>query len=169
MKCQTCGRGAYFYSLYLKQGLCKKHLEKMLVRRIKSTVLVKSYKQRRFRMLADGSLGYKMINFVFRKDQKSTLLLKNITLEAFAIDVLKYFLMGKKPIHKIGSSEFFNPLYSTSEEEIMAFLDSKGLKYQKKKRAGLDAQILDIIKEIEKRRPGGMISLVKIGERMDII
>lgn len=168
-KCNTCARESYFYSVYLKQGLCKKHFEKMLIRRARSALISKGYKQRKFKISDDSSAGSKMVNFIFRKDAKSSLLLKNAVLEDFSVAVLRYFLTGDKPKYKIGSKTFFNPLYLISEEELEAFLKAKEIKYVKKEFRGKDLYILNFIRDVEKRRPGGMISLVKMGERIGII
>jgi len=120
-------------------------------------------------MVDDGSIGYKMVSFVFRRDKDSTLTLRNGTLDDFAVSVLKYFVKGEKPKQKIGSEKFFNPIYTTSEEELAAFFASKRIRYKKRKRGKADLYLLDFIKDIEKRRPGGMLSIVKIGEKMDIV
>lgn len=168
-KCHTCGREGVYYSMYLKQSLCKKHLEKMLVRRIRGALISRSYKQKRFRTANDGSAAHKMISFVFKIDPKSSLTLRNGTLEDFAISVLRYFMEGRKPTKRVGSKTFFNPLYTTSEDEVYAFLDSKRVVYKRRQRKGKDRYMLDFIGGIEARRPGGMLSLVKIGERLGLV
>ncbi len=168
-KCHICGRESEFYSEYLKQPLCKKHLERMLTKRIRSALISKDYKQRKFKLSPDGSDAYKMEKFVFRVDKKSGVLLTNLTMEDFALSVLDYFLTGKKPKQKIGAKTFFNPLYTTSNEEITAFLESKGEKTKPKKLTKRQRYLTDFMKDIEKRRPGGMLSIVKMGEKIGII
>ncbi len=168
-KCHICGRESSFYSEYLKQSLCKKHLERMLTKRIRSALISKDYKQRKFRLSPDNSDAYKIEKFVFREDNKSSLLLMNFTLEDFALSVLDYFLSGNKPKQKIGSKTFFNPLYTASDEEIAAFLTSKGEKTKPKKITKKQEYLMEFIKDIEKRRPGGMLSIVKMGEKIGII
>ncbi len=168
-KCFTCGREAYFYSAYLKQNLCKKHFEKMLIRRVRSALISKGYKQKAFRMTDDGSAAYRMLKFVFKKDDNGTVTLENSVLEDFALAVLEYFLTKKKPAHQIGLKTRFNPLYQVSEEELYAFLDMKGIKYKKKTHGGREGYLLDFMKDVEKRRPGGMLSAVKMGEKIGVI
>ncbi len=168
-KCYICGRESVFYSEYLKQALCKKHLERMLTKRIRSTLISKNYKQRKFRLSSDGSDGYKIEKFVFREDANSSLKLMNFTLEDFSLSVLDYFLTGSKPKQKIGSKTFFNPLYNTSDLEIAAFLASKGEKTKPRKITKRQKYLMDFIRDIEKRRPGGMLSMVKMGEKIGII
>ena len=168
-KCYICGREAYFYSTYLKYYLCKKHLERMLIKRTRGAVISKGHKRRAFKLVNDGSDAYKLNTFLFKADKKSNAVLRNYTLEDFALVVLEYFLSKNKPKLRIGSNTFFNPLYTTSEDEISAFLISKGEKANPKPRTGREKYLLDLMKDVEKRRPGAMLSAVRIGEKIGII
>ncbi len=169
--CRICGREAAFYSEYLKQALCKKHLEKMLVRRINGELINHGLgRQPAYRLKDDGSIGYKMNEFIFTRRSNSGLKLGNEVLEDFAVEVFKYFTTGSKPKAKINGKNGFNTLYLTSEKEIAAFFMSKGLAVKEpSKKKGNEGYLMTFLEEIEKRRPGAMISIVKIGERLGLI
>lgn len=168
-KCHVCGRDAFFYSGYMKKELCLKHFERMLISRARSTVKSEEYKKRTFRIRDDGSAASVFLKFIFREDGKSSLTLSNLTVEDFTIDVLRYFIRGKKPRDRVATKNTFNPLYTTSESELEAFMSAKQLAYKKRKRSEDDSYLLGIADDVEKRRPGGMISAVRIGRRMGII
>ena len=70
---------------------------------------------------------------------------------------------------KIAGKTSLNPLYTTSDDEIRDLLIIHGEKTAEKKRTGFDRDILNMISDVEKRRPGGMISLVKMGARLGVI
>lgn len=167
--CHVCGRKAYFHSNYLKKGLCRTHFERMLVSRARSSVISAGYRDRTFKLVEDGSAAYVFLSYVFREDGKNRLTLKNSTLEDFAAEVLGYFINGRKPRQKIASKKSFNPLYTTSEKELAAFASLKGLKTAEKKRSSGAAYLIEIAEDVEKRRPGAMISSVKMGKRMGLI
>ncbi len=168
-KCHTCSREACFYSDHLKKWLCFKHVGKMLINRARSAVISRGYRNRTFKMLDDGSAASVFIAFVFKKDEKSSLTLANNTVEYFAVSVLKYFIKGIKPTSKVATATTFNPLYTISEKELDAFMAIKGFGFRKQERSSEDSYFLDLANKIEKRRPGGMISTVKLGIKMGLI
>ncbi len=168
-KCFNCGRDAEFYSQYLGQSLCKRHFEKMLIRRARSSVVSKGYKRKGFRLKDDGTPAYRALKLIFAEDPSSDITLGTGTLEDFAVGVMVYFASGKAPKKKVGGKTGFNPLYTTSNDEIRDLLSIHGEESSEKKRIGFDNDVLSLLKDVEKRRPGGMISLVKMGERLGII
>jgi hypothetical protein len=141
----------------------------MLIKRTRGAVISKGYKRRAFKLINDGSSAYKLNAFLFKADKKSIISLRNNTLEDFALAVLEYFISKNKPKLKIGSTKFFNPLYTTSEDEIIAFLKSKNEKADLKPRTDREKYLLQFMRDIEKRRPGSMLSAVRIGEKIRII
>ncbi|MCL5009891.1 MAG: hypothetical protein M1433_02865 [Candidatus Parvarchaeota archaeon] len=168
-ECHVCGREMYFYSEYLKSGLCAKHFEKMLVRRVRSAIISEGFRDRTFKIIKNDSAASRFLGLVFMEDDKSDLTLDTNTVEDFSAEVLEYFTLGTKPPAKVSHGNVFNPLYLTSEKEIIAFLKLKGVEGREKHRSEMDAYLLSIAETVEKRRPGAMISSVKIGREMDII
>ena len=168
--CIMCGRAADFYSPYLKQHLCKKHFEKMMMRRISKIVVSSGLKNRTYKFSDDGSDAYRMLDFTFRLDGSSKTRLNNGTLEDFAVEILRYFTEKRyRPKIKIKGKDFINPLYTTSESEIADFLGAKNIKTTAKKRSEKERWLIGFLYDLEKRRPGGLISIVKIGARIGII
>ncbi len=166
--CHICGRQAFFYSSYLGKHLCGKHFEKMLVRRVRSVVTTEIGQRKAFRKVMDGSAAFRFIDFVFRSGESDTTLFNNV-LEDFAIAVLGYFVFDEKPKIAVKSASGVSPLFTTSEKEIENFLKLKKLCGGSVKRRKRDAYVLNMLYELEGRRPGGMLSLVKIGRRLGII
>lgn len=56
-----------------------------------------------------------------------------------------------------------------SENEIISFFKLKKITLQPITRNEKDEAVLKFLREIEERRPGGMISLVKVGMTLNII
>ncbi len=90
-------------------------------------------------------------------------------MEDFAIAMFKYFSFNEKPKIKISGENFFNPLYLTSENEIIMFFKAKKKEIRLVERDDEEKYIINFLNSIEERRPGGMISLVKIGNRLGLI
>ena len=107
----------------------------------------------------------------FFKDNESRdgLMLCSYTLEDFALAVMKFFLFHEDSGIKIREKSGFSPLYNVSESEIAEFFRSKGKELPPLTRKGKDKAVLDFLKDIEERRPGGMMSLVKAGITLNII
>lgn len=93
-KCKVCGRDAEFYSPYLKQHLCKKHFERMIIRRVSKVVTSAGLKSRGYRLKDDGSEAFRLIKFMFKEDKNSKVALLNYTMEDFAVEVLKYICLS---------------------------------------------------------------------------
>lgn len=167
--CSICGRTAVFYSAYLKQNLCKKHFEHMVFRRIRAAFASSGLKAKDCSLPRGNSAPAGMIRFLFKDSKGGGIRLQTNTLEDFAVSIMEYFAFSKKPNISVNSKGTFSPLYTTSEKEIAAFLDLKGINFHEKKRKGLDAELLGILEDIEKRRPGGMLSIVKIGRTLGLI
>ncbi len=169
-KCLVCGKNAVFYSTYLKQDLCKKHFERMLIRRVRSNMLSNGIRGYSLRLGNENPSGLIFLRFLFKEeDTGKTMILKSDTLEDFSISVMKFFLFHENPKSKISESGRFSPLFNVSEKEIEAFFDLKKKKVSAKNRDERDSKVLNFIYSIEERRPGGMISIVKIGLELGII
>lgn len=169
-KCSICGKAAVFHSPYLKQDLCKKHFEKMLLRRFRGNVASLKNRRDSVRIGRGNPLGREFLEFFFRDAGKGKYAeAKPHTLEDFAINVMRYFIFHEGSSKKIRGDGFFSPLFNISENEISSFFMLKKIKPRTKKRNGKDMYILGFLQEIEERRPGGMISLVKAGITLEII
>ncbi|MCL5976009.1 MAG: hypothetical protein M1580_00225 [Candidatus Parvarchaeota archaeon] len=168
--CAICGREAVFYSSYLKQELCKKHFERMLIKRVKSNMNTNKLRSRLFRFGNENNYGRAFLEFMFKDlESKDGEKLYSYTLEDFAISVMKFFLFHEPTDKKIKNKDGFSPLFNVSENEIMSFFRLKKKTLQNAKRSGKDESVLKFLMEIEERRPGGMISLVKAGITLGII
>jgi hypothetical protein len=168
--CAICGREAVFYSAYLKQELCKKHFERMLIKRVKSNMNANKLRNRLFRFGNENNCGRDFLAFLFKDlESKAGEKLYSYTLEDFAISVMKFFLFHDTADKKIKEKDGFSPLFNVSENEIINFFRLKKKILQEVKRSGKDEAVLKFLMEIEERRPGGMISLVKAGMALGII
>ena len=167
--CYSCGRSAYFYSPYLKYNLCKKHFQKMVIRRIRSGLIANGIKDKKFRFAADDSLGFKLNRLIFKEDKNSGTMLMNCLLEDFAMETITYFISGSVPAIKIKGKGYVSPLFLISEAEAIRFVESKSGNVGLVQRRAQDAVIFNLLTTVEKKRPGGLISLVKMGQRMEII
>ena len=168
--CSICGREAVFYATYLKQELCKKHFERMLMKRIRSNLNSYGIKDRYFKFENKNSCGMSFLRFFFKDRESSNgLRLYSYTLEDFALAVMRFFLFHEESRIKIRGKYGFSPLYNVSENEIAEFFKSKEKEISPITREGKDRAVLDFLKDIEERRPGGMMSLVKAGITLNII
>ena len=146
----------------------------MIMRRVKRD-LMNEFSSTRFDYILrdDDSLGYEMNVFIFGRDKFShsnrKILIENRSLDDFALSVFRFFALGKKPEISIRKGTRFNPLYSTSEEEIRAFLKLHRLKEGRNKIRKSDKPLLDMLHSLEERRPGAMLSIVSIGRRIGLI
>ncbi len=168
-KCSLCGKDAAFYSNYLKQYLCKKHLEKMLFRRINTTLLSAGLRKSAYSVPKGDSPGARMLQFMFRNNTGEGVKLEANTLDDFAAALMSHFAFSRKIRISISSPRRFNPLYTTSDEEISALLSIKGIKFSGKKRDREDLYALEMLSDLERRRPGAMLSIVKVGARLGLI
>ncbi|EFD92945.1 MAG: hypothetical protein BJBARM5_0319 [Candidatus Parvarchaeum acidophilus ARMAN-5] len=169
-KCAVCGKSAAFYSTYLKQNLCKKHFERMLIRRVRSNMASNNIRGYSFRIGNENKCGEAFLEFLFKEYTKGkTLTLKSNTLEDFSIVVMRFFMFQDEPKLKISEKESFNPLFNVSEQEIVSFFSLKNKKVTLKKRSEKEKAVLDFLSKLEERRPGGMISIVKAGVALEII
>jgi hypothetical protein len=168
-KCVICGRAAVFYSSYLKQELCKKHFERMLIKRVKSNINLYKINNKSFKLENQNKCGKEFLKFIFKGMESSGgKKLSSYTLEDFAICVMKFFLFHDAADKRINNRSF-SPLFNVSENEIISFFNLKNIKLQSVDRNRKDKVVLDFLKEIEERRPGGMISVVKVGMKLGII
>ncbi len=168
--CKVCGNGADFYSPYLKKYLCRKHFEKMIIRRLSKIVTSEGMKSKGYRLDDDGSDAHRLLAFVFKEDKGSGVRLSNLTMEDFALETMKYFTDKRyRPRVRISTKTSVSPLYTTSEGEIRDFLAAKNIVSAGRKRDAEDEWLLNFIRGFEERRPGGMISLVRIGNELEII
>ncbi|MGC8533037.1 MAG: hypothetical protein ACP5MV_00160 [Candidatus Parvarchaeum sp.] len=168
--CAICGRKAVFYSPYLKQELCKKHFERMLLKRVKSNINANKSRSRLFVLGNNNYCGRSFLEFMFKDMQgKGGDKLYSYTLEDFAISVMKFFLFHEPTDKKIKEKDGFSPLFNVSENEIISFFRLKKKILAGVKRNEKDEKVLKFLTEIEERRPGGMISLVKAGIELGII
>jgi hypothetical protein len=169
-KCVICGREAVFYSEYLKQDLCKKHFERMLIKRVKSNMNSYKIKNQNFKLGSENKCGKEFLKFVFRgMESENGKELCSYTLEDFAISVMSFFLFHEPSNKKIEGNEKFDPLFNVSEKEIISFFRLKKIKLNEIKRNKKEETVLSFLRDIEERRPGGMISLVKAGINLGII
>ncbi|MCL4376019.1 hypothetical protein M1558_00815 [Candidatus Parvarchaeota archaeon] len=168
--CAICGRKAVFYSAYLKQDMCKKHFERMVIKRVRSNMSSHKTRNKSFVFGDENKCGKEFLKFLF-KDMESSHgeKLYSYTLEDFAISVMKFFLFHDSPDKKIEQKDGFSPLFNVSENEIISFFRLKNKDVEKINRNGKDESVLKFLTEIEERRPGGMISLVKAGIKLGII
>ncbi|MEM0124557.1 MAG: hypothetical protein QXF41_03390 [Candidatus Micrarchaeaceae archaeon] len=166
-RCYLCDDEAYFYSGYLRQNLCKKHFEKMLIRRIRGEVASRGFSRRKYKLVPDGSIGYKLNSFMFKPSKDADTAMDNLLLDDFALAVLKHFVTKEKIDIKINGENYFNPLYLISKEEAIAFLRLKKMDYAENK--GGDADLVAILDRLEAKRPGAKISMVKSGIRAGLI
>ena len=168
--CAICGKKAVFYSVYLKQNLCKKHFERMLIKRVRSNMNSYKIRDQRFKLGNENKCGKGFLRFVF-KDLENNLgkRLSSYTLEDFALCVMKFFLFHESPDKKIKEDNGLSPLFNVSEGEIISFFELKKITMQSINRNKKDEAVLRFLREIEERRPGGMISLVKAGVTLGII
>ncbi|MCL4398665.1 MAG: hypothetical protein M1322_00050 [Candidatus Parvarchaeota archaeon] len=168
--CSICGRKAVFYSSYLKQDLCKKHFERMLIKRVRANMNSHNLKDTLFRLGKENKCGNAFLEFMF-KDMESAggSRLCSYTLEDFAVCVMSFFLFHDPPDKNINGKEGFSPLFNVSENEIISFFKLKKITLQPITRNEKDEAVLKFLREIEERRPGGMISLVKVGMTLNII
>ncbi len=164
--CYLCNNEAYFYSKYLRQDLCKKHFEKMLIRRIRGDTATLGFSGNKYNLINDGSIGYKLNKFIFAKADKGDVVIDNLLLDDFAISVFKYFVTKGKISVKVKDKNYFNPLYLISREEAIAFLKLKNIKYTVPNK---EDDLVRILKKLEDKRPGAMISIVKSGIRVGLI
>ncbi len=167
-KCSICGKKSVFYSNYLKQNLCKKHFERMIIGRVKSNFTSKKIDKKGLYITKENHIGEEFLNFLFDEKGKDTRLY-SYTLEDFAVSVMRYFLFHEPSNKKIVEVGSFSPLFNVSENEIIEFFRLKKKELNEIERTGKDASVLKFLKEIEHRRPGGMISLVKAGMSLGII
>ncbi len=162
MQCAICGREAYYYSEYLKQWLCKKHFEKMIVRRIRRNIINNGFYSKEYRIL-DSTEASKLLRLLFKEGNGP--ILDTYTLEDFAEEVLEYLLLNKEPKIKVKDKNYFNPLYNSAREEIIAFAKLKNLEIKFEE----NPKLLNFINELEKRRPGSKISIVNSALSLGII
>ena len=168
--CAICGRKAVFYSAYLKQELCKKHFERMLIKRVRSNMNSHKIRNQSFIFGDENKCGNAFLKFMFRDRESSNgEKLYSYTLEDFAICVMKFFLFHDTPDKKIEQKNSFSPLFNVSENEIISFFKLKKIDIEHVSRNKKDEFVLKFLTEIEERRPGGMISLVKAGIKLGII
>ena len=168
--CAVCGKKAAFHSAYLKQEFCKKHFERMLMRRIRSNMVSNGMRGHVFHLLNENPCGFDLLDFLFvEKSGSKKIDLSSHTLEDFAIAVMKYFLFHEESKIRIRGKDRFSPLFNVSEDEIFSFFSLKNKSVAKNRRRCKDQSVIDFLSEIEKRRPGGMISLVKAGIELEII
>ncbi len=168
--CAICGRKAVFYSAYLKQELCKKHFERMLIKRVRSNMNLHKIKKSSFIFGDENNCGKEFLKFMFKDmDSSSGEKLYSYTLEDFAVCVMEFFLFHNPPDKKIEQKNGFSPLFNVSEHEIISFFKLKKKDVEHITRNGKDEYVLKFLTEIEERRPGGMISLVKAGIKLGII
>ena len=168
--CSICGRKAVFYSPYLKQELCKKHFERMLIKRVRSNMNSHKTRKQSFIFGDENKCGNEFLKFMFKDLESSNgERLFSYTLEDFAVCVMKFFLFHDSPDKKIKQKNGFSPLFNVSEKEIISFFKLKKKDLEPVSRKGKDESVLKFLREIEERRPGGMISLVKAGISLGII
>lgn len=164
MQCAICGDDGYFYSPYLKQWLCKKHFEKMLIRRIRRNLLNNGIRAKKYKILKSTD-GYLLLSRLF-KEGESNIELDSYILENFAIEVLKYLMFNKEPSIKVKGNNYFNPLYNVSLDEIKAFYNLHGITGYKFE---FDEDLLGFLNKLEEKRPGSKISIVESGIILQII
>jgi tRNA(Ile)-lysidine synthase TilS/MesJ len=162
MQCSICGREGYFYSTYLKQWLCKKHFEKMIVRRIRRNVINNGYYANSYTI--DLSLPASKILMLLFKQGTGPILYAH-TLEDFVEEVLAFFFLNKKPSFKVKGEGYFNPLYNCSREELLYFAKLKEIELHFDNKL----EFADFMEELEKRRPGSKISIVESAIKLGII
>lgn len=168
--CAICGRKSVFYSNYLKQHLCKKHFERMLIRRVRSNIISNGLRGKTFKVMRENKYGYAFLSFLFVDNKyNEEIKLKSYTLEDFAIEVMKFFLFSENKGLKVKGDGFFSPLFNISENEIYSFFLLKRRDIGKRERKGMENAILNFILKLEERRPGAMISIVKAGLDIGII
>ena len=168
--CSICGRKAVFYSAYLKQDLCKKHFERMLIKRVRSNMNSYKVNDQSFIFGNENKCGKQFLKFMFNgRESDHGKKLYSYTLEDFAICVMNFFLFHDPPDKKIEQKDGFSPLFNVSENEIISFFKLKKKDVEKVRRNERDNSVLRFLMEIEERRPGGMISLVKAGIKLKII
>ena len=169
-KCVICGREAVFYSEYLKQDLCKKHFERMLIKRVRSNMNSYKIKNQNFKLGSENKCGKEFLKFIVRDmESENGKVLHSYTLEDFAISVMGFFLFHNPSDKKIDDSGKFSPLFNVSENEIISFFRLKKVNLKAVKRSKKEEAVLSFLRDIEERRPGGMISLVKAGINLGII
>lgn len=169
-KCTVCGKNAVFYSNYLRHNLCKKHFERMLIKRVRGNMVSNGLRGRAFHIKDENPCGYLFLKFLFEEVEKSEKVdIKSGTLEDFSIAVMKFFLFHDETHLRIKEKGSFSPLFNVSEREIESFFQFKNRKVNFITRTGKEKSTLDIISRIEQRRPGAMISLVKAGIELNII
>ena len=168
--CAICGKKAVFYSAYLKQDLCKKHFERMLIKRVRSNMNSYKIRNQSFKFGNENKCGKEFLSFMFKGlESNQGEMLSSYTLEDFALCVMKSFLFHDPPDKKIREDSRFSPLFNVSESEIISFFELKKTTMQSIARNKKDETVLRFLREIEGRRPGGMISLVKAGITLRII
>ena len=138
----------------------------MLIRRIRGDTASLGFSRERYNLIDDDSIGYKLNSFIFAKAGKGSVSVGNFLLDDFALTVFKYFVKKEKISLKVKGENYFNPLYLISKEEATAFLRSKGIKYVD---TGIKDELSDVLSKLEEKRPGAMISMVKIGIMAGII
>lgn len=168
--CAVCGKNAVFYSTYLKQDLCKKHFERMIIRRVRGNMASNGIRGYQFHLDRENSCGFAFLSFLFKegKDSRKMNLMSN-TLEDFSTAVMRFFLFHEETGLKIVSKGRFSPLFNVSEKEIVSFFAFKKKKVSAVSRNDRDNAVMQFILKIEERRPGAMISLVKVGIELGII
>lgn len=166
-KCFECGRASYIFYPYLRQNLCRKHFQRLLMKRVNG-ILASNGIRGGIKPSKDNRLGRRFLSFMSKRGRTITPVSSN-TLEDFALAVGLYFLFDRIPKIRIKEGNAFSPLYTTSEDEIISFFKSKGREPRPLKRNKEEEYVLDFLRGLEGRRPGGMISLVKMGIRLKII
>ncbi|MGC8516723.1 MAG: hypothetical protein ACP5MT_02405 [Candidatus Acidifodinimicrobium sp.] len=138
----------------------------MLIRRIRGDTASLGFSREGYNLIDDGSIGYRLNSFIFAKASKGSVSVGNFLLDDFALAVLKYFVKKEKISLKVKGENYFNPLYLISKEEATAFLRSKGIKYAD---PVIKDELSGMLSKLEEKRPGAMISMVKIGIAASII
>lgn len=142
----------------------------MLLKRVRSNMNSHEIRDKSFIFGDENKCGKEFLKFMFNDRESSHgEKLYSYTLEDFAISVMKFFLFHDPPNKKIEQKNGFSPLFNVSENEVISFFKLKKRDVEKISRSGKDESVLKFLSEIEERRPGGMISLVKVGIKLGII
>jgi hypothetical protein len=175
-KCEHCGDDGFIFLPYQGHHFCKKCFSRLIERRIRHNFRNKGIIDGKpMHLYDDGSAAFGTSKFALQNISKQMPKLevrfskqggkgfKRIicrSLEQECIDYLKSIFSGK------GYRNLPNPACNIPQKELEKFCDIHNIKYEKNKYNLQDIDILLMMDNVMKVRPGAMFSLQRISERL---
>lgn len=182
-KCGNCGRSKLIFLAYQKQNLCENCFSRLIERRIRHNLRNKHIiDENPIVIIDDNSASFKATRFVLEKISKQMPKLKLFfskksrkgfkkiicrSLEQENIDFLKKILKEENTErHDNPNKTFSNPTANIPQKELEKFCDIHDIEYDKSKYSLYEMDILLMLENIMKIRPGAMFSIQKISEKL---